>query len=229
MVCTSNSRWPKLLNRAHYPEWQMRWRMFVNHPWCWWLFYLAWYECRLWRHECFCWKSCFVWYVQASPGSARSSGNLSYPTFACPWFRNHDHSLLSEMIWILPWSFLYAKFAQRPPGESWSGRWASVIKRYFQSVLGKASAGKQQLGLECLECLQSGVWKRSRLVAWILPREFKQRGAMIAKSWIWCRKKLQSLMKDRIPLMSLGGAMFLIAFSLASPGLIPSGVRVNPR
>jgi len=53
--------------------------------------------------------------------------------------------------------------------------------------------------------------------------------AMIAKSWIWCRKKLQSPMKDRIPLMSLGGAAFLIAFSLASPGLIPSGVRVNPR
>jgi len=52
--------------------------------------------------------------------------------------------------------------------------------------------------------------------------------ANIAKSLMWLQKKLQRLTNELIDLMSMGALASLIAFSLAWPGLIPSGVRVKP-
>jgi len=52
---------------------------------------------------------------------------------------------------------------------------------------------------------------------------------MSEKSLMCIRKKLHNSTKDWMVLISLGGLASLIAFSLFFPGLIPSGVMVNPR
>jgi hypothetical protein len=50
---------------------------------------------------------------------------------------------------------------------------------------------------------------------------------VIAKFWIWFWKKLHNPTKEQIDLTSAGALASLIAFSLASPGLMPCGVRVT--
>ena len=53
--------------------------------------------------------------------------------------------------------------------------------------------------------------------------------ATMAKFLMWVRKKLQRPTNDRIVLTSAGILAVSMDFSLFLPGLMPSGVRVNPR
>ncbi len=53
--------------------------------------------------------------------------------------------------------------------------------------------------------------------------------AITAKSLMCVRKKLHNPTKDLIVLTSAGALAVWIALSLFLPGLMPSGVRVNPR
>ncbi len=57
----------------------------------------------------------------------------------------------------------------------------------------------------------------------------KSGAATIAKFLMWVLKKLQRPTNDRIVLTSAGILAVSMAFSLFLPGLMPSGVRVNPR
>ncbi len=57
----------------------------------------------------------------------------------------------------------------------------------------------------------------------------KRGAAMMVKFLMCVRKKLHRPTKDRIVLTSVGGLASLIAFNLFFPGLMPSGVSVNPR
>jgi hypothetical protein len=52
---------------------------------------------------------------------------------------------------------------------------------------------------------------------------------MIAKLFMWVQKKLYNVTKDLIVLTPVGGFASLIAFNLFFPGLMPSGVSLNPR
>ena len=67
----------------------------------------------------------------------------------------------------------------------------------------------------------------------LYPESFRvslNRGAaVIAKFFMWVRKKLQRPTNDLIVLASAGALAVSIAFNLFLPGLMPSGVRVNPR
>jgi len=55
-------------------------------------------------------------------------------------------------------------------------------------------------------------------------------GALTVAKFLMCvQKKLQSPMKDLTAFMSVGGCAALIALSLSLHGLIPSGVKTNPR
>jgi len=53
--------------------------------------------------------------------------------------------------------------------------------------------------------------------------------AMVAKSLMCVRKKLQRATKDLTILTFVGGLASLIACNLFLPGLIPWGVNVKPR
>jgi hypothetical protein len=53
--------------------------------------------------------------------------------------------------------------------------------------------------------------------------------AIIAKSLMWVRKKLQRPTKDLTIFMLVGGCASLIACNLFLPGLMPSGDSMNPR
>ncbi len=120
--------------------------------------------------------------------------------------------------------------APRPPGVSAVPVAASVIRAYWRSSCGKAMTGSE---MSCFRRVMKAALASSGNGPPLYPESFRvslnKGAAMIAKFLMWVRKKLQRPTKDLIVLTSAGILAVSMAFSLFLPGLIPSGVRVNPR
>ncbi len=105
-----------------------------------------------------------------------------------------------------------------------------MIRRYSWSDLGNANVGSWHN-------LVWSSWKACCAVMGKGPDRYPESchvslnsgAAVIAKFWIWFRKKLHNPTNDRIDLTSVGAMASLIALSLASQGLMPCGVSVNPK
>ncbi len=132
------------------------------------------------------------------------------------------------LIWFL--SSCCARVAQNPPGNAVIGVNALVIRRYFWSDLGRASVGSWH---NCDWSSRNAWWAAFGKGPSVYPESCRvslnKGAAVIAKFWIWFQKKLHQPTKDRISLTFVGALAILIAFSFSCPGLIPCGVKVNPR
>ena len=118
----------------------------------------------------------------------------------------------------------------RPPGVSAVPVAASVIRAYWRSSHGKAMTGSD---MSCFLRFMKAAMAASGNGPPLYPESFlvslNNGAAIIAKSLMWVRKKLQRPTNDLMVLTSVGALAVSMAFSLFLPGLIPSGIRVNPR
>ncbi len=118
----------------------------------------------------------------------------------------------------------------RPPGVSAVPVAVSVIRAYWRSSHGKAMTDSEK---SCFQRVMKAAMASSGKRPPLYPESFRvslnNGAAMISKFLMRVRKKLQRPTKDLIVLTSAGALAVSMAFSLFLLGLIPSGVRVNPR
>ncbi len=120
--------------------------------------------------------------------------------------------------------------AQNPPGSAVVGVKVFVMRRNSWSDLGKANVGSwHNCDWSSRNAWLAALGKGPEVYPESCRVSLNKGAAMIAKFWIWFRKKLHKPMKDRISLTSVGTIAILIALSFAWPGLIPCGVNVNHR